>query len=595
MWGLLCNNNPLLEFIREHLVDLIINSVKKYKKECFFAPFFKMLEAIFELFVPLVIAYIVDQGIAKADGGKILTGGLGLFALALIGLLCAVRAQFYAARAAIGAATGIRHDIFAKIQQFSFSQLDSIGNDTLITRITSDINQVQNGINMTLRLFLRSPFIVFGAMIMAFTIDFKAAFIFVVTIPLLALVVYGIMVITMPLYKRVQKGLDEVLGITRQNLTGVRPIRAFAIEERELSDFNDKNESLNLLQKLVGSISGLTNPVTFVIVNIATLVLLYTGAIKVDSGVLTRGQVIALVNYMSQILVELIKLANLIVTITKALACADRIEMVFKQQGEEEGFLSESRNENSTSHKCASDIPLVEFDKVCMSYIEDKEVLSNISFKVNRGETIGIIGGTGSGKTSLISLIPGFYKPSKGKVLIEGEEISEEMIAHRKRVGVVMQKAALFSGTIRDNLKWGMETEDEDMIEALKKAQAWDFLSEKDGLDTVLAQGGKNLSGGQRQRINIARALVRKPEILILDDSTSALDAATDAALRGELSKLEDTTVFVVAQRTAALKHADHIIVLEDGEMVGFDTHDKLLLGCEVYREIHESQFKNTQ
>lgn len=574
-------------------MGLIIKALKNYKKECFFAPFFKMFEACFELFVPLVIASIVDKGITGGNNQRIINGGIWLFALAIIGLLCAVRAQYYAAGAAIGAATGLRHRVFEKIQQFSFSQLDSIGNDTLITRITSDINQVQNGINMTLRLFLRSPFIVFGAMIMAFTIDVRAALVFVVTIPLLAIVVYGIMLWTMPLYKRVQVGLDRVLSITRQNLTGVRPIRAFAIEANEIADFNEKNDSLNHMQKLVGRISGLTNPITFLIVNAATLVILYTGAVKVDMGVLSRGQVIALVNYMSQILVELIKLANLIVTITKALACAQRVENILQNDGQEAGLLESDINTITGEDLHA---PIVEFKNVAFSYVEDKEVLSDISFKVNKGETIGIIGGTGSGKTSLINLIPGFYAPTKGKVEIYGRVIKEDMLLHRNRVGVVMQKAALFAGSIRDNLKWGNnQAQDADMIEALKLAQAWDFLAEKEGLDTLLTQGGKNLSGGQRQRINIARALVRKPEILILDDSTSALDAATDAALRKAILTLKDTTIFIVAQRSTSLMQADKIIVLEDGVLVGFDNHERLLESCQIYKEIHESQFKNTQ
>lgn len=580
-------------------MKMVLRLLKDYKKESILAPLFKMLEAIFELFVPLVMASLIDRGIRTADMRHIWVCGLLLLALAAIGLTSAVTAQYFSAKAAIGAAAKLRHELFAHLQKLSFSRIDELGTDTMITRMTSDVNQVQNGINMVLRLFLRSPFIVFGAMIMAFTIDVRAAFIFVVTIPMLAAVVYGIMFITMPMYRRVQEALDSVLGRTRENLTGVRVIRAFAAEESEISGFNSQNGRLYDLQMSVGRISALTNPVTFIIVNAATLVLLYTGAVRVDEAVITQGELVALVNYMSQILVELVKLANLIVTITKALACAARIESVLDtNEGMADGDLTEAAFSDSP------DVPRVEFEDVSLSYGGGEEALSEISFKAGRGETIGIIGGTGSGKSTLVNLIPRFYDASRGIVRVDGADVrSLHIETLRSRIGIVLQKAALFSGTVAENLRWGNEhASDEELIEALKLAQAWEFVQAKEGvLEAEISQGGKNLSGGQRQRLCIARALVKKPDILILDDSASALDYATDAALRHGISSMVASielnnrpTVFIVSQRTASIQHADRIIVLDDGRAVDIGTHEELLSRCGIYREIHESQFKDT-
>lgn len=587
--------------------------LKDYKKESILAPLFKMLEASFELIVPLVVTAIIDVGIAERDSSYILKMCLVMVALGLIGLLCSVTAQYFAAKAAAGFGARVRHSLFSHIQTFSFSEIDQVGTATLITRMTSDINQVQSGVNMVLRLFLRSPFIVFGAMVMAFTIDVKAALIFVVTIPLLSLVVFGVMAVSIPLYRKVQERLDRVLGITRENLTGARVIRAFHKEEEEKSRFEEGLENLTAMQNHVGRISAFLNPVTYVIINGATIFLLYTGALQVDAGTLTQGEVVALVNYMSQILVELIKLANLIVTITKAVACGNRVESVLEIQstmpvsGQElssrrektdgQSF-SESGKERNSGKQGSP--PAVQFSHVGLTYEKaGAESLSDIDFSVNQGETVGIIGGTGSGKTSLVHLIPRFYDATRGEVLINGRNVKEYSLEElRQKVGIVMQKAVLFKGTIRENLCWGKEdATEEELAEALGIAQAKEVVEGKDGrLDALVEQGGKNFSGGQRQRLTIARALVRKPEILILDDSASALDYATDARLRKSIREMEgNPTVFLVSQRTSSIQHADKIIVLEDGEIAGMGTHENLLETCSVYREIYESQYKKQQ
>ncbi len=563
--------------------------LKDYKKESVCAPLFKMLEATFELFVPLVMAAIIDNGIANRDMPYVLRMGILLIALGLIGLVCSITAQYFAAKAAVGFSTRLKHALFEHIQSLSFTEIDTLGTSTMITRMTSDANQVQNGVNMVLRLFLRSPFIVFGAMIMAFTIDVKAAMIFVVTIPLLSVVVFGIMMITMPMYKKVQAYLDRVLGTTRENLTGARVIRAFNKEQEEIDSFEEKNSALANMQLFVGKISALTNPVTYVIINVATLVLLYTGAIRVDAGTITQGEVVALVNYMSQILIELVKLANLIITITKALACANRIESVFEIQSGMEW-------EQKTGSKTQEKEYVVDFDHVSLTYAgASAESLTDIDFKVKKGETIGIIGGTGSGKSSLVNMIPRFYDATKGQVRINGKDVREySMEELRQKIGVVLQKAVLFQGTIRENLLWGKtDATEEELNRALETAQAKEFVDQKEGrLDAMVAQAGKNLSGGQRQRLTIARALVGNPEILILDDSASALDYATDAALRKAIRGMgKDMTVFIVSQRASSIQYADQIIVLDDGGMVGLGTHEQLLENCEVYQEIYYSQF----
>ena len=563
--------------------------LKDYTKECILAPLFKLLEASFELFIPLVIASIVDKGISNQDTGYILKMGGILVILAIVGLVSAVTAQFFAARAAVGFAAKLRSALFGHIQGLSYTNLDKAGTSTLITRMTSDINQVQSGVNMVLRLFLRSPIIVFGAMIMAFTIDVKSALIFVVAIPLLAIVVFGVMLVTIPLYRKVQSSLDKVLGITRENLTGVRVIRAFHREAEEQEKCGDLNDTLVDLQNFVGKISAVMNPVTYVIVNGAIVLLIYTGAVQVNVGNLTQGEVVAIINYMSQILVELVKLANLIVTVTKAMACADRVAAVFEIENEvntpAEKFISEG-----------AEIPFLAFQNVSLKYAgAGEETLNNISFRVKKGETIGVIGGTGCGKTSLVNLIAGFYKATKGGVFVNGvdiKELPEEEIG--ALVGIVPQKAVLFKGTIRSNLQWGNpDATDEQLWEAITLAQAKEVVEGKDGqLDAHVAQNGKNLSGGQRQRLTIARALVKKPEILILDDSASALDYATDAKLRAALKTIEDTTTtFIVSQRASTIRHADQIIVLDDGEMAGIGTHEELLQSCEVYQEIYYSQY----
>lgn len=589
--------------------------LKDYKKETVFAPLFKMLEATFELFVPLVMASVIDRGIGQSDTGHVLRMGLILVALGLIGLLCSITAQYFAAKAAVGFSTGLKHALFSHIQSLSFTEIDTLGTSTLITRMTSDVNQVQNGVNMVLRLFLRSPFIVFGAMIMAFTIDAKAAMIFVVTIPLLTVVVFGIMAVTMPMYKKVQAGLDAVLSATRENLTGARVIRAFHKEEEETARFEEKNGFLTHLQLVVGRISALTNPVTYIIINAATILLLYTGAVRVDNGSISQGEVVALVNYMSQILVELIKLANLIITITKALACANRIEAVFEVESSmwwkdmaESGvfFCADAGFNKEKSGKAdaraerdnapAEGELAVEFDHVHLTYGgAGAESLNDIHIQVPKGQTVGIIGGTGSGKSSLVNMIPRFYDATAGTVRVDGRDVkSYGMEKLREKIGIVLQKAVLFRGTIRDNLRWGNpDATDEELWEALRLAQAKEFVEKKEGrLDAPVAQEGRNFSGGQRQRLTIARALAAKPEILILDDSASALDYATEAALRKSLKELPgETTVFIVSQRASSIMHADQIVVLEDGEMAGCGTHEELLAGCEVYQEIYYSQF----
>ncbi len=561
--------------------------LKDYKKETVLGPLFKLLEASFELIVPLVVASMIDVGIGNQDKGYIGKMCLILAALGLIGLVCAVTAQFFAAKAAVGFATKLRHGLFAHIQSLSFSQMDKEGTSTLITRMTSDINQVQSGVNLVLRLFLRSPFIVFGAMIMAFTVDAKAALVFVVVIPLLSVIVFGIMLISIPLYKKVQEGLDKVLGITRENLTGVRVIRAFGTEEGEIRKFDTQTDALKKMQEFTGKISALMNPLTYVVVNGGLIALIYVGALRVEEGALSQGQVVALVNYMSQILVELVKLASLIITVTKAVACGNRIQSIFEiPVGMDIG--------TSDTTKAAE--YRVEFDHVCMRYHGGgEEALTDIHFTVKKGDTIGIIGGTGSGKSTLVNLIPRFYDVEKGSVRVDGKDVREyELTALRNKIGMVMQKAVLFKGTIRENLLWGNENAtDEELWQALRTAQAEEFVLKKEKqLDEMIEQEGRNLSGGQKQRLSIARALVKKPEILILDDSASALDYATDAALRKSLKEMSgDTTVFIVAQRASSLMHADVIIVLDDGDVAGMGTHAQLLDSCEIYREIYDSQF----
>ena len=609
----------------------LLKYIKDYKKECVLGPLFKLLEACFDLTVPIVMAKIIDEGIAKSDSHFILVYGGVLILLAAVGLLSSITAQYFAAKAAVGFATNLRHGLFKHIESLSFTEMDTVGISTLITRMTSDINQMQSGVNMALRLFLRSPFIVFGAAVMAFTVDIKAAIVFAVVIPILAIVVLGIMAVSMPLYRKVQAGLDGILGRTRQNLTGVRVIRAFDKEEEEKEDFNNENQILTNLQLLVGKISALTNPVTYIFLNVALVVLLYVGAIRVDGGLLTQGKVIALVNYMSQILVELIKLANTIVLSTKAVACGNRIQSVFEMKpsimddfvSEDEENISLKDTDSAKSGELKSDtnndmkntIALgkdlsnnsadknakgaeVVFENVDLTYkgAGDKS-LENISFTANAGSTIGIIGGTGSGKSSLVNLIPRFYDVTAGKVLIDGKNVKDYKVSEvRSIVGIVMQKAVLFKGSIRENMKWGNDKATDDEINfALENAQAAEIVAGKEGgLDYMIEQSGRNLSGGQKQRFTIARALVRRPKVLILDDSASALDFATDAKLRKSLKQLGyEPTTFIVSQRTSSIKHADMILVLDDGKVVGKGTHDELLENCEVYHEIYMSQFKD--
>ena len=567
--------------------------LKDYKKESILAPLFKLLEAFFELMVPLVMANIIDYGISNRNMGYIGKMGLVLLLLGVVGLASSITAQFFAAKAAVGFSTKLRQALFDHIEDLSFTDIDKAGTSTMITRMTSDVNQVQSGINMTLRLFLRSPIIVFGAMIMAFTIDVKCALIFVVAIPLLSIVVFGIILSTIPMYKKVQSRLDQVLGITRENLTGVRVIRAFHQEAKEEERFRENNEALSAMQIFVGKISACMNPVTYVIVNGAIIAMIYTGAVQVNIGNLSQGEVVAIINYMNQILVELVKLANLIVTMTKALACAERVASVF-DIGADAVYVGVQ--DQKLADKVDKSAPFLDFKHVSLTYQgAGAPTLQDMNFTVNRGDTVGIIGGTGSGKTSLVNLIPGFYPATEGEILLEGRDIrtmSDEEL--RGRIGVVPQKAVLFKGTIRSNLQWGKpDATEEEMWKALELAQASEVVDGKPGkLDATVAQNGKNFSGGQRQRLTIARALVREPEILILDDSASALDYATDAKLRAAIRTLEDkTTTFIVSQRASTIRHADKIIVLDDGEIAGVGTHDELLKDCTVYQEIYYSQY----
>lgn len=571
--------------------------LKGYKKESILAPLFKMLEASFELFVPLVMAAIIDVGIANQDKPYIVKMCFVLIALGIIGLVCSITAQYFAAKAATGVGTGIRHGLFEHIQKFTFTEMDQLGTSTLITRMTSDINQIQSGVNLVLRLFLRSPFILFGAMIMAFTVDVKAALVFVVTIPLLSLIVFGIMLVTMPMYKKVQADLDQVLLATRENLTGARVIRAFNKEEDETKRFENANQILTDAQKYVGRISGMMNPLTYIIVNGAIIALIYVGAVRVDIGDLTQGQVVALINYMSQILVELVKLANLIISVTKAAACLNRVESVLAVKPDmNEGDVRWKSNSSEADRDLKNKIPVVEFSHVSLTYKGTSDTsLSDINFCAKKGQTIGIIGGTGSGKSSLVNLIPRFYDATDGTVKINGRDIKEYQTENlREHIGVVLQKAVLFKGSIADNLRWGKEdATEQEMYEALDISQAREFVDTKQGgLEFQIEQGGRNLSGGQKQRMTIARALVRKPEILILDDSASALDFATDAALRKSIKEMKNQpTVFIVSQRAASIQYADQIIVLDDGAMAGIGTHEELLKDCPVYQEIYYSQF----
>ena len=571
----------------------LMTYLKDYKKESILAPLFKLLEAFFELLVPLVMANIIDYGISNRNMDYIGKMGLLLLLLGVVGLASSITAQFFAAKAAVGFSTQLRQALFNHIEDLSFTDIDKAGTSTMITRMTSDVNQVQSGINMTLRLFLRSPIIVFGAMIMAFTIDVKCALIFVVAIPLLSVVVFGIILSTIPMYKKVQSKLDQVLGITRENLTGVRVIRAFHQEAKEADRFRENNEALSAMQIFVGKISACMNPVTYIIVNGAIIALIYTGAVQVNIGNLSQGEVVAIINYMNQILVELVKLANLIVTMTKALACAERVASVF-DIGADAAYVG--AQDQKLADKVDQSAPFLAFKHVSLTYQgAGAPTLQDMNFTVNRGDTVGIIGGTGSGKTSLVNLIPGFYPATEGEILLEGRDIrtmSDEEL--RGRIGVVPQKAVLFKGTIRSNLQWGKpDATEEEMWKALELAQASEVVDGKPGkLDATVAQNGKNFSGGQRQRLTIARALVRNPEILILDDSASALDYATDAKLRAAIRTLEDkTTTFIVSQRASTIRHADKIIVLDDGEIAGMGTHDELLKDCTVYQEIYYSQY----
>lgn len=543
------------------------------------------------MFVPLVMAAIIDTGIDNKDGGFILKMCGILILLAIVGLTCSITAQYFAAKAAVGFATKVRHALFDHIQKLSYTEMDTAGTDTMITRMTSDINQAQSGVNMVLRLFLRSPFIVFGAMIMAFTIDVKAALIFVVTIPVLSVVVFGIMIITIPLFRRVQASLDKVLGVTRENLTGSRVIRAFNKEQEEIADFDESNERLTDVQLFVGKISALMNPLTYIIINVALVILIWTGAIQVNIGKISQGEVVALVNYMSQILVELVKLANLIITVTKAIACGNRVQSIFEMETSMvDGNGSKKEDTGYT----------VEFRNVSMRYKgAGADTLTGIDFKAKPGDTIGIIGGTGSGKSSVVNLIPRFYDVTEGQVMVDGMDVREYKITDlRDKIGIVPQKAVLFAGTVRSNLAWGKEdATEEEMQQALSVAQAAEVVDKKDGkLDAEVEQGGKNFSGGQKQRLTIARALVKQPEILIMDDSSSALDYATDAKLRQAIHNMPNRpTVFIVSQRAASIMYADKIIVLDDGTVAGTGTHEELLKDCSVYQEIYYSQFKRTE
>ena len=570
--------------------------LKKYRKECVLAPLFKLFEASFELIVPLLIANIIDNGIGDATGvtnkSVIYSMVLLMVAFGVVGLLCAVVAQYFAAKAAVGFSTSLKSRLFGKLQSLSYTEFDTLGQSTMITRMTGDVNSVQNGINLVLRLFLRAPVIVFGAMIMAFTVDAKAALTFVVVIPLLALVVYGIMWLTIPLYKKVQGGVDKILGLTRENLTGARVLRAFGQEQTENDRFKESNDNLSIMQRAAAKLSALTNPLTFLLLNGAIVALIYTGAIQVQMGELTQGQVVALYNYMLQILVELIKLANLIVTVTKALASAGRIQAVME-------MTPSTANGENTVNPAENELGTVEFKNVSLTYAgAGAPSLSDISFSVARGKTLGILGGTGSGKTSVINLIPRFYDATEGTVSVNGLDVKKQNAeALRARIGVVPQKARLFAGTVRDNLTIANENAtDEELTQALRDAQALDFVTEKGGLDFMIEQNGRNLSGGQKQRLTVARALVRRPEILILDDSASALDYATDAAMRNAISALPyEPTVIIVSQRAGSVLHADCVLVLEDGETAGYGTPAELLESCDIYKEIYYCQFPDEE
>lgn len=586
----------------ENTMKKLLVYLKDYKKESVLGPLFKLLEATFELIVPLVMAAIIDTGVATGDKSYIMKMCMVLVLLAVIGLTCSITAQYFAAKAAVGFATKLRHALFAHIESLSFTEMDTVGTATLITRMTSDVNQVQNGVNLVLRLFLRSPFIVFGAMVMAFTIDVKAALVFVVTIPLLSIIVFGIMLISIPLYKKVQSALDKVLGITRENLTGSRVIRAFNKEDDEKVHFNENNDLLTRAQIYVGKISALMNPLTYVIINGAIVVLVWTGAVRVDNGYITQGEVVALINYMSQILVELVKLANLIININKSIACGNRIQSIFEMQPSitDGSGQKVDKVQTDTADRSEEAEYAVEFSHVGLTYAgAGDESLTDIDFKVKKGETIGIIGGTGSGKSSVVNLIPRFYDVTSGFIKVDGKDVKDYPLEElRGKIGTVLQKAVLFHGTIRENLKWGNpDATEEDLNRAITVAQAKEFVDNKEGrLDFEIEQGGKNLSGGQRQRLTIARAVVKKPEILILDDSASALDFATDAALRKAIREMEgETTVFIVSQRAASIQYADRIVVLDDGKIVGLGTSEELLESCEVYQEIYNSQFKKQE
>ena len=592
----------------------LFSYMKDYKLESILGPLFKMLEASFELFVPLVVARMVDVGIRGRDSGYILKMGGVLVLLALIGLACSLTAQYFAAKAATGAATSLRNDLFSHIGRLSYTEIDTVGTSTLITRMTSDINQVQSGINMTLRLLLRSPFVVFGAMVMAFTVDVRSAFVFVVTIPVLCVVVFGIMAVSMPLYKSVQRQLDKVLLTTRENLLGVRVIRAFNRQKSETEKFDRENGNLVRMQVFVGKISALLNPVTYVIINIAVVAVIWVGAEQADSGIITQGKVIALVNYMSQILVELIKMANLIIIISKAVACMNRVDSIFKVEssiedkgrhgsrkpGSQNSGSQNSGPQNYGPQNSGLRIPKVEFKDMEFVYAGAKEpALKDISFCAMAGQTIGVIGGTGSGKSTLVNLIPRFYDAASGQVLVDGTDVKQYSLDElRDKTGVVPQKSVLFKGTLRDNMRWGkQDASDEEIYRALDTAQAREFVDSKgEGLDLYIDQGGHNLSGGQRQRLTIARALVRRPEILIMDDSASALDFATDARLRKAIREnTGDMTVFVVSQRATTIKSADTILVLDEGRLAGMGTHKELLKDCQVYREICLSQLSKEE
>lgn len=569
--------------------------LKEYKKESVLGPLFKLLEATLELFVPLVVAAIIDTGIGNQDRGYVVKMCLVLVLLGLIGLAFSVTAQYFAAKAAVGFVTTIRHVLFGHIQKLSYAELDTQGTSTLITRMTSDMNQVQNGVNLTLRLLLRSPFVVIGAMVMAFTIDVKAALVFVVGIPALAVVVFGVMLACIPLYRKVQNRLDKVLGLTRENLTGVRVLRAFCKEEEQEAEFQKQNQTLTDTQKFVGRISALLNPLTYVIINVAIIALIWIGAIRVDMGIITQGAVVALYNYMSQILTELIKLANLIINITKSVACGNRIQSVLEVEPSVKDRAATVSGDGEAGKSAYS----VVFEHAGIRYPDAaQEAVSDITLNVRPGETIGIIGGTGSGKSSLVNLIPRFYDCSSGAVYVDGRNVCTYGLTElRDKIGVVPQKSVLFAGTIRSNMQWGKpDATDEEIFAALEIAQAKDVVSKKEkGLDTEVEQGGKNFSGGQRQRLTIARALVKQPEILILDDSSSALDFATDAALRMAIGSMKHKpTLFIVSQRTSAIQYADKIVVLDDGSVVGIGTHEELMNTCEVYREIYDSQYKRT-